>query len=210
MQKTLAVLGLVALLALTVPLSSATNSYTDVLPGKVAVLVGPADTPSNPALQSSRQFNIVANVGDTISAALTYTDAGTNTPNDLDLTLLFPKDAPVPLPIPPTEPSLIGIVNTRYDRETCTDAAAQSANHPLLGGSFDEALTYTVDGTNPGTFALVVRGFSMSAAQPYTLTITVTDGAGNDVTASRVTADPLLGQATSTTLITTNPHCELI
>jgi hypothetical protein len=207
MQKTLGIVGLVALLALTSPLSSASASYSDVMPSKVVVLAGPQSMPSNPLFQASKEYDITANVGDTVSATLHYDQAGTTFANDLDLTLLLPSAAPVPLPIPPTPDTIVAIAGTRVARTTCTDAAAQSANHPALGEPTDEALSFTVpSGGETGRYALVVRGFLMSADQPYTVSISVTAAGGRDVT--NVVAPVPLGPAT--TLITTNPHCELL
>jgi len=208
MKKTLGVLALVALFALTSPLASASNTYTDVMPGKASLLTPQLAFPSNPILQSSKEYDITAGVGDTISASLTYANTGTPVANDLDLTLLLPSAAPVPLPIPPGPDTILAIAGTRVARTTCTDAAAQSASHPLLGGGFDESLAFTVpSGGEVGRYALVVRGFLMTSDQEYTLTITVISG-GSDVTASRVVAPIPFGPAT--TLITTNPHCQLL
>lgn len=203
---------LLAALTLT-PLALAGGvTFEDALHVNDALLFAQLKVPvSNPVLQSSKNYDIVLHTGDSVSATLTYTDtAGGSVPNDLDLTLLLPSAAPIPLNIPPTAAQVQAIVASRVVRETCTDHAAQSAQHPLLGGSTTEQLSFTVpSGGEQGAYVLVVRGFLMTKDQPYTLSVTVTSN-GQDVSAARATLDPQNANGGDTMLITTNPHCEMM
>ncbi|MCA1812723.1 MAG: hypothetical protein LC624_02080, partial [Halobacteriales archaeon] len=171
MQKTLGAIALVALMALTSPLASASVTFDDALHVNDALLTANLKMPaSTPIFQSSKQYDVTVGTGDTISATLTYTNAATAAVgNDLDLTLLVPSAAPVPLPIPPDQATILAIAGTRVARTTCTDAAAQSTNHPALGEPTGEALSFTVPaGGEVGKYALVVRGLFMTTDQPYT------------------------------------------
>jgi hypothetical protein len=190
----------------------ASSTFNEALDANVVVIAAPVPA-STPTFQASRQYNIVLFAGDSISATVTWADAsnGFAIPNDIDIALDPPSMVPVPLIIPPDQATIVAIADQRVARATCTDDVAQSHNHQLLGepGGI-ESLTYTVPANGElGGYALLVRGFFLSASQPYTLSLTATSG-GADVTAERLV--PAAGGAPSTasTLITTNPHCQFL
>lgn len=199
--------ALLGVLLLAAPFAASTATYSGVLTVHDLNLTQAAvPMPlSNPVFQSAQQFNINLQPGLTVTATLRWADtsAGQLGGNDLDLTLLLPSAAPVPLPIPPTTATVLAIASSRVARTTCTDSAAESSAHP---GGASESISFTVPaGGEIGPYALMVRAFVMTANQPYTVDIHVGDDNGRDLTAARVTQ--LLGE---TTLITTNPHCQLI
>jgi hypothetical protein len=191
--------------------ANASRTYTGIITATTPLGLVPASVPySTPVIQTTHQINVAAGPGDTISATLTYADTsgGTLGGNDLDLTLLLPSAAPIPIIVPPPDPVGFAtvLVTSRVTRATCMDAAAESDNKPLLGEPTSESLSFTVPaGGETGAYALLVRGFLATTDQPYSATVTVTDSGGADVTTARTPA-----LVTLTTLYTTNPHCELI
>jgi hypothetical protein len=187
-------------------------AYNGVIHANTPLALAPAPTMTSPAsipvLQSTDQYNVVLNPGDTVTATLSYADtsAGQLGGNDLDLTLLLPSQAPIPIVLPPTQDFIVKIVTSRVARTTCTDSAIESNNHPAAGGAFGESISFTVPANGEaGTYALLVRGFLVTVDQPYSLSLSVGDANGRDLTAARAPA-----LAAPTTLVTTNPHCELI
>jgi hypothetical protein len=203
MRPTALVLVTLALLA---PLGAGAATYQGLLTvHDINLTVEMVPMPvANPVFQSAQQFNILLQPGLTVTAALRWTDTsgGNLGGNDLDLTLLLPSAAPVPLPVPPPPATVVAIASSRVARTTCTDSAAESSQHP--GGS-SEALSFTVPaGGESGTYALMVRSWIMSTNQPYALDLFVGDDNGRDLTAQRVVQ--LGGE---TTLITSNPHCQV-
>lgn len=200
------------------PNVSAGATFNDVIPAATPVVlttlpffgpVLPQPIPlSTPVVQSYDQLNVVLNRGDIVTATLTYADTsgGQFGGNDLDLTVLLPSAAPIPVVVPPTPDFVVAVATSRITRATCADTIAESDNKPAAGEGFAESVSFAVPGNGEqGSYALIVRGFLVTTDQPYSLTVSVEDGNGRgDVTASRVT--PVL----TSSLITTNPHCELL
>lgn len=198
--------ALLGALVLAAPLGAAAMTYTGVLTiHDVNLTQAAVPMPlSNPVFQSAQQYNVRLNPGERITATLAWADTsgGQLGGNDLDLTLLLPSAAPIPLPIPPSPATVMAIATSRVQRTTCTDSAAESSAHP---GGAGESISFTVPaGGEAGAYALMVRAFLMTANQPYTLDVFVGDDSGRDFTAARVQPTP------ENTLITTNPHCELV
>jgi hypothetical protein len=204
--------ALVALL-IFVPLNAnAAQTFTGVINAVTSASPAPTSAPySTPVLQDYDQISVQAGPGVTIAASLSYTDSsgGTAGGNDLDLTLLLPSSAPIPVITDPTNPAFIPFVQavaaSRVTRAACIDAAAESDNKPLLGEGAGESLSFTVPaGGETGTYALLVRGFLVTADQAYSLDVSVADADGRDITAGSAV------KILTSTIITTNPHCELI
>lgn len=215
-MRTVPVVFLVALLA--VPPVDASSTFNESLISNPAFLVGQLVLPaSTPVLQSSRQYNFNLQRGDSIDVALSWDDATNGAPlaNDLDLRLLLPSAAPVPINTDPANPgaivaSVTGSVAVRLARQTCTDAAARSNSHAALGGANGvEGFSFTVpaDGEQ-GTYSLMVLGFLLTASQPYSLTVTITSG-GADVTGARLLPFPGGFASQQTVFITSAPYCQV-
>jgi hypothetical protein len=202
-MRILAVLAVVAMMALVSPLANASTSFQAQLPGRVPLVTGPAFLPSNPLLQSAAEYTIAMVPGDRIVAHLAWDTASGPTGDDLDLTLLKPSGAPIPLPIPPGVGDVQALLASREARETCSDTAASSHNHQATGGPATEDIDLTVpsDGES-GAYTLLVRGWVITTAGPlYTLDLTVLhDGA--DTSGS-------VAPGVVTEFITTAPNCEL-
>jgi hypothetical protein len=185
---------------LLMPPASAGQTYNDSLdlnydPTGTGIINVPVSTPLD---QRARFYNITLNQGDEVAVNLAWSDTSGGF-NDLDLTLLLPSAAPIPVNV--DADTIVAIAQSRVVRTTCMDAPAKSNQHSGSGEAFD----YTIPaGGEQGKYILVVRGWLLTVEQPYAVTITVTSG-GSDVTASRVVQDP-----TETNLITSNPHCELL
>lgn len=191
------ILALVAALALA-PLASGSDDYRGALVAGYPV----AGTPTGVLVQNTDAYNVTLSPGDLVRASLSWVPAVNE--NDLDLVLLVPSAAPVPLATDPNNPdalaaSATGFANTRLARQTCSDMAAKSVAH--AGSS--ESLSFTVPaGGESGAYVLQVRGFVLEVDQSYRLSITVTrDGA------------PLAGATEKdnrpSAFITTAPYCQL-
>jgi hypothetical protein len=213
-MRTLPLVLVVAAL-LVVPPVNAGSTFSGALPATASLILGPpvpTVPASTPVLQSSAQYNFILLRGDTITVDLTYADAsnGFAVANDIDLRLLLPSAAPVPINTADPVATAQGTVAVRVARQTCTDAAAHANQHPILGDANGaESLSFTVpaDGEQ-GTYSLLLLGFFLSASQPFDVSVTVNSG-GSDVTAARY-IPPAPGLTNLTTFVTTAPYCQLI
>jgi hypothetical protein len=209
-MRTAVVTVLLSLLTL-VPPADASVTYNQVLPPQPPFAI-PVPW-STPVLQSTHEYDMNLLRGDQVSVSLTWT-AGGPVPNDLDLTVLLPSGGPCVLVLDPRNPdfvaSLMCTANSRVGRTTCTDAIAESNNHQLLGGPSSEAVAFTVPPAGEeGRYAILVRGWTVTSAQPYTLAVTVIRG-GTD-TSSNVGLPVIVppNGPPASAFITTNPNCQL-
>lgn len=189
------------------PLASAGTVRTGII-GFQAPLLGPLEVTSNPLVQNADTHAATLSPGMRIVASLSWSDtSGSAVPNDLDLGL-GPPSAP-PTPLFPTSlqdvlPWAQLTAAATIVRATCSNFVAQSHEHsPLANGA--EALDYTVPaGGESGAYRLTVNGFLVQTDQPYTLSITILDADGADVTASA------LGAQTYTPFVRSSAHCQFI
>jgi hypothetical protein len=181
------------LIAVIATMATATASVTTD-----GFLVNQTIGASAPMYFTSDKYPVTVGPGDSVSASLSYAADATT---DLDLTLYSPFYDSVP--IPPTACGALDVngcvaaaghyVDQRVGRTTCTDATAVAQNH--ADGGEESFATTLAAGAQSGKYQLGVVGFLQTQGTSYTLTVTVLDGNGNDVTAARL-GEPVIGQTT--------------